>query len=646
MFHSLALPVFFSFLSVVHSFCPTLCTCIFHGGSDGSGIRTVLCNDPDMSDIPNGIPADTVKLRVEKTAVRRIPAQAFSYLPGLLYLWVSYSAVGAVDQAALTGLEALRDLRLDGNLLTSFPWESLRAVPRLHTLSLRNNRLASMPAEAAQYLHNITYLDISSNKLTTVPSDLVDIWLPVFGTARVTRFFQKVVLGLQDNPWFCDCRISKLMELSRITATKVVLLDPYLTCSGPENLSGLPFQLAELAQCLKPSVVTSTAQIISPLGSNVLLRCDATGFPTPIVTWTRSKGPPINTTVIQESPGDGIRWSIMSLNGVLYRDAGEYFCRAKNVAGTSEASITLTVVGVITTTVAQQRLTKAPRLESGPGSQVWTENNLVASPTAITGKSTSTMTVSSTDLLWTTKKKPQLSRGQQNALSEEELTRKVQHGQIEQKPSSGDRNKKSGNTQKATIKNIQAVEETSNSVVLLWSMDGFQDSTPVTVVCSPYAEKEKQTFITELGTGKLALAGLKPETKYMACLVVDRQPRKNQCITFSTLKVSVLGHTGWVFAVAASVAGTLSLPLIGLLCKSLPVLCSRGGRSKTDDLSGDTYVSFETLSLKQRTVGSQAGELWTRRQTQESERMLLCSRSSIDSQITFRSDSIGSEYMC
>ncbi|XP_029109939.1 leucine-rich repeat, immunoglobulin-like domain and transmembrane domain-containing protein 3b [Scleropages formosus] len=641
MLYLITLPLLLSFSSLIESFCPTLCTCIFHGGSDGNGIRTVLCNNPDMFDIPNGIPTDTVRLRVEKTAVRRIPARAFSYLPDLFYLRVSYSAVGAIDLAALAGLEALRDLRLDGNLLTSFPWEALQAAPRLHTLSLRNNRLVNVPAEAARCLHNLTYLDISSNKLTTLPSELVDIWLPFSGATRALRSTQKVVLGLQDNPWFCDCRISKLIDLSRITATSLVLLDHYLICSGPENLAGLPFQLAELAQCLKPSVVTSTAQIISPLGSNVLLRCDATGYPTPTLTWTRSEGSPINTTVIQETPGDGIRWSIMSLNGVLYRDAGEYFCRAKNVAGMSEASITLIVVGVITTTVAQQQLAKVAGLEAGVGSQAWAEYTLVTSPTTIT----STTTIMSVDVLWTTRKEPVLLRGQQRGPSDVELLHKVHQGGTDQK-SPIERNKKAGNSQKATIKNIQVVEETSNSALLLWSTDGLKRAVPLAVVYFPYAEKEKQTITTEVGVEKLTLEGLKPETKYIACLVTDSQSRKNQCIMFSTLKASIVERPWWVFAVAASIAGSLLLPLVTLLCKSMPVLCSRGGGPKEDDLSGDTYMSFETLSLKQRTLGSQVGELWTRRQTLESERMLLCSRSSSDSQMTFKSNSIGSEYAC
>lgn len=78
--------------------------------------------------------------------------------------------------------------------------------------------------------------------------------------------------------------------------TPVVLMDLFLTCSGPENLSGVLFQRAELDNCVKPSVMTSATKITSPLGSNVLLRCDATGLPTPALYWEKSDGSPVNNT--------------------------------------------------------------------------------------------------------------------------------------------------------------------------------------------------------------------------------------------------------------------------------------------------------------------------------------------------------------
>ncbi|KAL2304934.1 hypothetical protein Nmel_006894, partial [Mimus melanotis] len=165
----------------VHGFCPSQCTCVYHGRSDGTGTRSVLCNDPDMYEIPVNVPVDTVKLRIEKTVIRRIPTEAFYYLVDLKYLWVTYNCVANIDISSFYNLKQLHELRLDGNLLSTFPWESLAEMPNLRTLDLHNNKLTSIPADAGRYLRNLTYLDLSSNKLTTLPSDLMDIWPPFSG---------------------------------------------------------------------------------------------------------------------------------------------------------------------------------------------------------------------------------------------------------------------------------------------------------------------------------------------------------------------------------------------------------------------------------------------------------------------------------
>lgn len=161
-------------------------------------IRSVLCNDPDMFEIPVNVPVDTVKLRIEKTVIRKIPTEAFYYLVDLKYLWLTYNSVASIDISSFYNLKQLHELRLDGNLLSSFPWESLAEMPNLRTLDLHNNKVTSIPAEAGKYLRNLTYLDLSSNKLTTLPSDLMDIW-PPFSEAASTRYVdsttQRVILG-------------------------------------------------------------------------------------------------------------------------------------------------------------------------------------------------------------------------------------------------------------------------------------------------------------------------------------------------------------------------------------------------------------------------------------------------------------------
>lgn len=94
--------------------------------------------------------------------------------------------------------------------------------------------------------------------------------------------------GLQDNPWVCDCRLSTLLDISKAPESSLVLLDRFLTCSEPPDLAGVPFQSVELTRCRRPYVVTSATKITALLGSNVLLRCDATGYPTPTIMWIKS----------------------------------------------------------------------------------------------------------------------------------------------------------------------------------------------------------------------------------------------------------------------------------------------------------------------------------------------------------------------
>ncbi|XP_005919485.1 leucine-rich repeat, immunoglobulin-like domain and transmembrane domain-containing protein 3a [Haplochromis burtoni] len=632
----LCLHAFLCCLTMAHPFCPSQCTCVFHGRTDGTGTRSVLCNDPDMSDIPVNVPVDTVKLRIEKTAVRRIPTEAFYYLVDLRYLWITYNSITSVDTGSFYNLKVLHELRLDGNMISMFPWESLKEMPMLKTLDLHNNRINNVPTEAIPYLRNITYLDLSSNKLTTLPSELMDIWPPFNGLPVSSNASQKVVLGLQDNPWFCDCKISKMIEISKMAETPVILMDLFLTCAGPENLSGVLFQHAELENCVKPSVMTSATKITSPLGSNVLLRCDASGFPTPTLYWAKSDGSPVSNTV-QESPGDGIRWSIMSLHGILYKDAGNYSCKAKNVAGSVEATISLTVAGTIGTTVPPQR----PGIDTGPSSVGTT----IVPPTFIPDSFMSTVLPRASTIAFYRKLKPTPSNGLQKSKVKQA---KNEQGSNVTKLAADEKSKKSDTSK--SIRDLKIVEETADSAVLLWTADGLPNDAPLTVVYSPYGEDDtKRTVETNAGSGKVLLDGLSSGMRYSVCLVAKGAAAgKDPCIDFYTLDNVEDGGQNQLFIIISGIACALVLPLIILLLYKILALYCKGHNTglNEEDLEKESYVKFETISMKQRNLNSHPTELWARRPTNESERMLLCSRSSIDSQMTYKSDSSRSEYLC
>ncbi|XP_078117455.1 leucine-rich repeat, immunoglobulin-like domain and transmembrane domain-containing protein 3a [Sander vitreus] len=629
--------VFLCCLSMAHPFCPSQCTCGFHGRSDGAGTRSVVCNDPDMSDIPVNVPVDTVKLRIEKTMVRRIPTEAFYYLVDLRYLWITYNSISSVDSTSFYNLKVLHELRLDGNMISMFPWESLKEMPRLKTLDLHNNRITHVPTEAIPYLLNITYLDLSSNKLATLPSDFMDIWPPFNGAPISTNASQKVLLGLQDNPWFCDCKISKLIELSKMSGTPVVLMDLYMACSGPENMAGVLFQRAELDNCVKPSVMTSATKITSDLGSNVLLRCDTTGFPTPTLYWAKSDGSLVNNTV-QESPGDGIRWSIMSLHGILFKDAGNYSCKAKNDAGNAEATISLSVAGATSTTILPLRPNKTEPTSQG---------TTFTPPTYTPDSPTITSTVLPRTSTSAVPKK--LKTTTSNSLLKGSIKpAKSQQGANGRKLAADEKSKKSDASK--SVKDLKIVEETSDTAVLLWTADGLPNDTPLIVVYSPYDEDDiKRTVETNAGSGKVFLDGLSSGMRYSVCLIAKGSAAgKDPCIDFYTLVNVEDGGQNQFFIIISGIACALVLSLIALLLYKILALYCKGHSPDLDqeELEKDSYVKFETLSMKQRTLNSRPTELWARRATHESERMLLCSRSSIDSQMTYKSDSSRSEYLC
>ncbi|XP_068126578.1 leucine-rich repeat, immunoglobulin-like domain and transmembrane domain-containing protein 3 [Hyperolius riggenbachi] len=645
------------FFGTLHAFCPSQCTCIFHGRSDGTGTRSVLCNDPDMYDIPVNIPVDTVKLRIEKTVIRRISTEAFYYLVDLKYLWMTYNSISSIDSSSFYNLKQLHELRLDGNMLSIFPWESLLEMPKLRTLDLHNNKIASIPAVAALYLKNITYLDVSSNKLTTLPSDLLDIWPsfsePVFSA---DPYSSRVILGLQDNPWFCDCRISKLIELSKIMDPQVIFLDPQVICNGPESLTGILFQKAELEQCLKPSVMTSATKITSPLGSNVLLRCDATGYPTPQLTWSRMNSTATNYTVIQESPTDGVRWSILSMNGISYKDAGEYRCKAKNLAGISEASVAVVVVGFVTTTGLPQRFgriqgadqTKSVEMEANEEevtiSTIWSPEILTstAPSTETTAEPTAAPTTSTSTTVRTTEKRPQKTRGQV-------VNKKSQVSNSANKEAEILKNIADITEPSTVVRNLKVTSETEDRVTLTWKTLNTTNSSSLTVLYSKYGEDEMLRLSTDPSKNKVTIDGLQPGTKYMACVCPKSiRPKKDQCIVFSTDSLLKSEESSFQFSaliVVSSIACVIVLPIIFFLTYKVMKLQRKPQATGEDDLLKETYVKFETLSLRPRTINS-GGELWTRRDTTESERLLLCSRSSMDSQGTFKSDGSRPEYYC
>lgn len=68
----------------------------------------------------------------------------------------------------LIGLNSLKRLRLQDNLIQQLPEEALSDLEALEQLSLRKNQLSTIPAQLFSYLIHLKHLDLSNNWISSV----------------------------------------------------------------------------------------------------------------------------------------------------------------------------------------------------------------------------------------------------------------------------------------------------------------------------------------------------------------------------------------------------------------------------------------------------------------------------------------------
>ncbi|XP_039995774.1 leucine-rich repeat, immunoglobulin-like domain and transmembrane domain-containing protein 1a [Xiphias gladius] len=629
--------------------CPSQCSCFYHNLSDGSKARSVICNDPEISLVPIGFPVDTSKLRIEKTAIQRIPSEAFNYLSSLEFLWMSFNTLSALNPDSFRGLFNLEELRLDGNALTAFPWESLMDMPSLRLLDLHNNQLTSLPAEATTYIKNLTYLDLSSNNLLTLPAEVLSTWLAVKPAQGPES--SKMILGLHDNPWMCDCRLYDLVQFQKSPTLSVAFIDTRLRCSAPESVSGVLFSDAELRRCQLPRIHTAVARVRSAVGNNVLLRCGTIGVPIPDLTWRRADGRALNGTVQQETSKEGITWSILSVPAVSHRDSGKYICKAINYAGNAEAVISLIVSnspkpeGNQTSNEKKAKVKKPnqmgkaayqeklvaryvaptstpstqPALDPGLPPGLGPDPGLASFSLADRG-TPGPATSSNPDVLLDLEK-TNLSNLAANTSS------------LQQDP---DR----------VVRSVKVVGDTDNTISLNWRAPKAKNTTAFSVLYAVFGERDMRKINVGAGQNRVTIEGLVPRTKYIACVCVRGLiPKKEQCVIFSTDEAaSATGTQKLINVIVITVACVIAVPLTVIVCcGALKRRIQKYWGKKSKDIQ-DSYVTFETLSPGTKAKGLE-GEYLNRLNPEESNR-LLSARSSLDSEATAKIEGQPNEYFC
>ncbi|XP_003223303.2 leucine-rich repeat, immunoglobulin-like domain and transmembrane domain-containing protein 1 [Anolis carolinensis] len=609
--------------------CPSQCTCSFHSISDGTKARAVLCNDPEMTLTPVNFPVDTFKVRIEKTAIRRVPGESFHSLHNLEFLWMPYNSLASLSVTNFRGLRRLQELRLDGNALTSFPWDSLLSMPQLRLLDLHNNELASIPADAAQYVRNITYLDVSSNKLVTLPQELIAVWSNLQAVPYFPNDNSKIILGLQDNPWTCDCSLYEMVHFLNFQSPNIAFVEARLKCFAPRSLAGIFFTQVELRKCQSPVVHTSVAKVKTILGSTVLLRCGTTGVPIPELSWRRADGNPLNGTVHQEISSDGMSWSILGLPVVSYLDSGEYICKAKNFLGATEAFISLIITESESTDVPSANSKGTWNGKVGGMEAAAYNDNLVARYVITTSTSP---TLGARSIRANTEGNPVLQDEAPNMINNpRNLVASPPPAQQEPE---------------RIVRSVRVIGDTDHSVTLAWKAPQAKNTTIFSVLYAIFGERDMRRINVEPGKTKLTINDLMPKTKYIVCVCVKGLiPRKEQCIIFSTDEVASAGGTQKLInVVVISVACVIAVPLtLVVCCGALKRRCKKCFTRKPKEIQ-DSYVTFESLSPGAKVKGTE-GEYLTRHTPDESNR-LLSARSSVDSEAIPKAEGQPNEYFC
>ncbi|KAM4607935.1 leucine-rich repeat, immunoglobulin-like domain and transmembrane domain-containing protein 2 [Polymixia lowei] len=327
-----------------NSQCLLGCSCI----TDRNGRSFICMEEGAFGAIPENIPHDMTKIRIEKSHFTEIPRRAFSKVPALENLWLNFNDITVINSKGLEGLGNLTELRLQGNKLRSVPWTAFEDTPALKILDLKHNQLDVLPEQALKFLPGLTYLDLSFNQLTVISKEVFLNW-PLYqkiqntGEQEMTGYVPNVVLALHDNAWLCDCRLKGFVEFIKSLSPPIILMNSYLTCSGPDFRAGTFFHEVELKACMKPVVTTPSTNISVGLGGNIALHCLAKARPDPAVWWTYGLKIIRGFHESQERVDEDTIRSQLVIPSLHAADRGVYTCMAVNFIGNSSTSILLDV---------------------------------------------------------------------------------------------------------------------------------------------------------------------------------------------------------------------------------------------------------------------------------------------------------------
>lgn len=250
----------------------------------------------------------------------------------LTHLTITHCNLSAVPYTPLHHLVYLIRLDLSYNPITYIYKQLLGDLLRLQELHLIGGSLLHIELEAFKGLVNFRVLNVSRNYLTTLESGV----LHSLDTLKV--------LGLDNNPLKCDCRLLWVVK-RQLYIHFGGSLPMCATSYQEQGMNFLEFsedEILRLLTCRQPRIRKRKKQEVQvDQGHTVMLYCNSEGDPVPSVTWLDPSLRPLSPVGRLRALPNGS----LEVRYAQPQDSGTYVCVASNAAGNDSLRVSLNVRG-------------------------------------------------------------------------------------------------------------------------------------------------------------------------------------------------------------------------------------------------------------------------------------------------------------
>ncbi|KAI6200949.1 Slit-like protein 2 protein [Aphelenchoides besseyi] len=220
--------------------CPHKCLCSH---------LNVICTGQSLTQIPSGIPSDSIRLDLQENQISVIRKDDLNNLPNLRVLQLMDNELSVIEPGAFNNLTKLERIRLNRNFLRSLPENLFLHNRKLHRIDLSENQLTLLNDEHLHGPQNLRNLQLDRNQLTCLDTTIINSWpeleiLTLNGNnlntiARIDNLKNLRVFRLMDNPWLCDCRIQWIKSIGP-------MISPNVRCNRPGMLQGRSIEAVDI----------------------------------------------------------------------------------------------------------------------------------------------------------------------------------------------------------------------------------------------------------------------------------------------------------------------------------------------------------------------------------------------------------------